>query len=73
MSSRNQADLPYEQGCAAQIKHIFSTNKDVQYKQIDHQVLVLENTTKNTFHGIINLTYISSKNVNSLWQAAKIK
>ena len=46
----NQVYLQYEQGCAAQIRHIFNMSEDVQYKQVDHQVLVQGDTTKNTFH-----------------------
>ena len=36
----NQANLQHKQSRAVQIRHIFSTIKDVQYKQVNHQVLV---------------------------------
>ena len=42
-------DVQYKRGCAAQIRHIFSRNKDVQCKQVDHQVLVQEDTIKDAF------------------------
>ena len=35
-----------EQGCVVQIRHIISTSEFVQYKQINHQVLVQGGTTQ---------------------------
>ena len=46
MCSTNQAHLQYGQGCAAEIRHIFSTRED---KQVD-QVLIQGDIAKNTFH-----------------------
>ena len=38
-------DMQYKRGCAVRIRHIVSTSKDVQYKQVDNQVLVQEGST----------------------------
>ena len=40
MCSMSEAHLQYKRECAAGIRHIISTRKDVQYKRVDHQVLV---------------------------------
>ena len=42
-------DVQYKQGCAVRIRHIISAIKDVQYKQVDHQVLVQVGTVKKYF------------------------
>ena len=57
-----------------QLRHIFSTSEDVQYKQIDHQVLVQGGTTLKYFpmNELLFLLIDSVKIVSSLWQDAKI-
>ena len=36
----NQVHLQYKQRCSVKVRHIFNMSEDVQYKQVDHQVLV---------------------------------
>ena len=35
--------------CAVQIRHITSTSEDVQYKQVNHQILVQRDTIQKYF------------------------
>ena len=63
----------YGKGCALEIRHVISASKDVQYKRVDHQILVHEDTTRKYFprsESFILLIY-PLKTVSSLWQAAK--
>ena len=66
-------DVQYKRGYAVQLRHIFSTSADVQYKQEDHKVLVQETTLKYfpMNQSLFFLIY-SVKIVSSLWQDAKI-
>ena len=50
--------------CAVQIRHIISTIEDVQYKQVNHQVLVQRGTIQKYFpvDESLLLLIISSKN-----------
>ena len=60
--------------CAVRIKHIISTNEDVQYKQVNHQVLVQGGATQKYFpmnKSLLLLIYQVNM-VRSLWQTAKI-
>ena len=60
--------------CAVRIRHIISTNEDVQYKQVNHQVLVQRGTTQKYFpmnESLLLPTY-QVKMASSLLQAAKI-
>ena len=42
-------DVQYKRGCAVKLRHIFSISEDVQYKQINHHILVQGGTTLNYF------------------------
>ena len=70
-------DVQYKQGCAVQIRHIFSRSEDVQCKQVDHQVLVLGGGGGGallkifSIESLILLIY-QVKSVSSLWQTVKI-
>ena len=41
--------------CAVQIKHIISTSDNVQYKQVNHQVLVQKGTIQKYFSVVESL------------------
>ena len=56
--------------CAVRIRHIISTSEDVQYKQVNHQVLVQRGLFRNTFQWMLLLIY-QVKMASNLWQAAK--
>ena len=57
------------------MRHIISTSEDVQYKQVNHQVLVHRGTTQKYFPVdeslLLELIY-QVKMASSLWQAAKV-
>ena len=55
--------------CAVRIRHIISTSEDVQYKQVNHQVLAQKYFPVN--ESLLLLIY-RVKMAGSLWQAAKI-
>ena len=60
--------------CAVRIRHIISTTEDVQYKQVNHQVLVQRGTIQKYFpvdESLLLLLY-QVKMARCLWQAAKI-
>ena len=60
--------------CAVRIRHIISTSKDVQYKQVNHQVLLSGSTTQKYFpvnEPLLLLIY-QVKMASSLWQDAEI-
>ena len=56
------------------IRHIISTNEDVQYKHVNHQVLVQRGTIQKyrPVDGSLLLLIYQVKVASSLWQAAKI-
>ena len=59
--------------CAVRIRHIISTSEDVQYKQVNHQVLVQRGTIQKYFpvdESLLLLIY-QVKMASSLWQTAK--
>ena len=59
--------------CAVRISHIISTSEDVQYKQVNHQVLV-QGTNQKYFpmsESLLLLIY-QVKMASSLWQTAKV-
>ena len=60
--------------CAVQIRHIISTSEDVQYKQVNHQVLVQRGTIQKYVPVDESLLLLIDeiKMASSLWQAAKI-
>ena len=61
--------------CAVRIRHIISTSEDVQYKQVNDQILVQRGTTQKYFpvdESLLLLIY-QVKMASSLWQAEKIK
>ena len=66
-------DMQYMQGCALQIRHIISTSDDMQWKQVNHQVLVQGCTTHNDFpmNESLLLLIHQVKMASSLWQAEK--
>ena len=51
-------NVQYMQGCTVPIRHIISTSEDVQYKQVNHQVLAQEGTTQKYFPMIYQVKYI---------------
>ena len=53
---------------------IISTSEDVQYKQVNHQILAQEDTNQKYFpiHESLLLITYQVKMSGSLWQAAKI-
>ena len=60
--------------CAVRVRHIIGTSEDVQYKQVNHQVLVQRGTNQKYFlvdESLLLLIY-QVKMACSLWQAAKI-
>ena len=60
MCSTNQAHHHYERGCAVRVRLSFSTSENVQYKRVDHQVLVQGGTTQKYFpinESLLLLTY----------------
>ena len=60
--------------CAVRIKHIIGINEDVQYKQVDHKVMVQKGTIQKYFpvdESLLLLVY-QVKMTGSLWQATKI-
>ena len=65
--------VQYEEGRAAWIRHIFSTIEDVQYKQVNHQVLVQGGTTQEYFpmNELILLQIYQVKLASTLWKVAK--
>ena len=59
--------------CAVRTRHIISTSEDVQYKQVNHQVLVQMGTIQKYVpvdESLLLLIY-QVKMASSLWQAAK--
>ena len=66
--------MQYEQGCAVQIRHIVGTSEDVQYKQVNHQVLVQGGTIQKyvPMNESLLLLIHQVKMAGSLWQAANI-
>ena len=58
--------------CAVRIRHIISTSEDVQYKQVNHQVLVQRGTIQKYFPVDELLIIVNQvKMASSLWQVAK--
>ena len=59
--------------CAVRIRHIISTSEDVQYRQVNHQVLVERGTIQKYFpvDESLLLPIYKVKMASSLWQAAK--
>ena len=60
--------------CAVRIRHIISTSEDVQYKQVNHQVLVQRGTILKYFpvdESLLLLIY-QVKMASRLWRSAKI-
>ena len=47
--STNQAPLQYKRWSTVQIRHFINASKDVQYKQVNHQILVWGLLIKNIF------------------------
>ena len=70
----NQVHVQYDRDCLVPIRHIISASKNVQQKQVDHQVLVQGNTTEKYFPMSTSLFLLiyQAKKVNSLRQAAKV-
>ena len=59
--------------CALPIRHIINTSENVQYKQVNHQVLVQRGTIQKYFsvnESLLLLIY-QVEMPSSLWQAAK--
>ena len=56
------------------IRHIISTSEDVQYKQVNNQVLIQRGATQKYFpmNESLLLPIYQVKMANSLWKAAKI-
>ena len=60
--------------CAVRIRYIISTREDVQYRQVNNQVLVKMGTIQKCFpvdESILLLIY-QVKMASSLWRAGKI-
>ena len=60
--------------CSTKIRHIISTGEDVEYRQVNHPVLVLGGTNQKYLpvnEALLLLIY-QVKMASSLWQAAKI-
>ena len=58
--------------CAVRIRHIISTGEDVEYKQVNHQVLVQYTNQKyRPVNKALILLIYQVKMASSLWQAAK--
>ena len=60
--------------CAVKIRHSIGINEDMQYKQVNHQVLAQRDTIQKYFpvdESLLLLIY-QVKMASSLWQAAKI-
>ena len=73
MCSTSKAYFQYERGCAVQIRNIFNTSEDVQYKQAGHKVLVQGTLLKILSNELILLLLLHPlKTAGILWQAAKI-
>ena len=61
--------------CAVRIRHVISTSENVQYKEVNHQVLVQSRTIQKYFpvDESLPLLIYQVKMASSLWQAVKIK
>ena len=60
--------------CAVRMRHIISTSEDMQYKQVNHQVLLSGGSAQKYFpvNESLLLQIYQVKMASSLWQAAKI-
>ena len=60
--------------CDVRIRHIIGTSEDVQYKQVNHQVLVQTGTVQKyvPVDELLLLLRYQVKMASSLWQASKI-
>ena len=82
MCSRNQAQLQYKQGCVVQARHTpvqarmcsmseghLQYKRGLQYKQVDHQVLVQGGTTEKFFplNESLFLLIYQVKQASNLW------
>ena len=65
------------QRCAVRIRHFISTSDDVQYKEVNHQVMYGTRSTAQKYFQmnkslLLQIYQIKMDSYSSLWQAAKI-